>query len=184
MKAQLQAWGAGLALMLLVALIASTLIYRSMYITTDTALTAVNASIKAQNETSTKKLADLTAERDQKQAQLDQAAKDQEKTDASAKTEIARLDAELRNRPVLVRYVTASGKGGGSAASDPASSAKNSAGDAGTAIGVLPESNSRRLASALTEVETLSAAYNSCRAKVIPVSVALNEPLRQGSYQF
>lgn len=106
----------------------------------------------------------LTKERDEKQAALDKQVQLQEGKDNAAKDEIARLADELANRPIRVRVVTASGACSGSAASYTAVDADNSSGDTSTTSGLLPESNSRLLRTAIAEVETLSAAYSSCKA--------------------
>lgn len=112
-------------------------------------------------------LEQLTKERDEKQAALDKQAQLQEGKDNAAKDEIARLADELANRPIRVRVVTASGACSGGATSDHASNATDSAGNAISTSGLLPETNSRRLRAAITEVETLSAAYRSCRISLL-----------------
>lgn len=128
-------------------------------------LARLQGMIEQQAEEAGQTLERLTAERDKEQARLDRLAAEQESKDADAKAEIERLAGELRDRPIRVRYVTApSGAGSGGAASQAAVSPGDSAGDATAATGVLPESNTQRLGVALTEVETLSAAYNSCRS--------------------
>ena len=114
----------------------------------------------------------LIAERDKKQAALNKAAADQERKDADAKAEIDRLAGELRDRPVRVRVVAQAGSCSGSAAGDAAAPAADRAGDTGTADGILPPENSRRLGAALTEIETLSAAYSSCRAMLTGQGIA------------
>ncbi|MFU3870169.1 hypothetical protein ACM7G7_26340 [Pseudomonas aeruginosa] len=125
--------------------------------------------MKRQNREAADKLAELTAQRDMKQAALNKQAADRERKDADAKAEIARLAGELRDRPVRVRIVPAAGGGcSGGAAGDAAGTAEAGAGDAASAYGLLPEENSRRFNDSLSEVETLSAAYNSCRARLIP----------------
>ena len=53
--------------------------------------------------------------------------------------------------------------GGGTPGADPARPDVGAA-DTGAASGLLPEAGARRLADALTEIETISAAYSSCRA--------------------
>ncbi len=121
-----------------------------------------------QNQQAKQKLAELTAQRDIKQAALNKAAADQERKDADAKAEIERLAGELRDRPVRVRIVAQAGSCSGSAAGDAAASAEDRAGDTGATDGVLPAENTRRLSAALTEIETLSAAYSSCRSRLIP----------------
>lgn len=135
------------------------------------ALADLEQEVQDQNDEATLKLATLTAERDEKQAKLDQQAADQEKKDATAKIEIARLDTELRNRPIRVRYVQApapTGGSGGGAAGEAAGAAVAGAGGQATATGVLPDENSRRLAIAINEIELLSAAYNSLYARFMP----------------
>ena len=167
LKAKLMIAGALAMVALVIGLGVTAAVYKNLYETTSLALNTVNDSIKAQNKEAARKLAELTAERDKKQAEINKAAKDQETKDAQAKSEIARLDAELRNRPVLVRIV-ASGQGGGSPPSGTATSAQDSAGGEAETYGLLPPENTRRLNEALTEVEMLSAAYTSCRQRIIP----------------
>ena len=131
-------------------------------------LARLQGMIEQQAEEAGQTLERLTAERDKEQARLDRLAAEQESKDADAKAEIERLAGELRDRPIRVRYVTApSGAGSCGAASQAAVSPGDSAGDATAATGVLPESNTQRLGVALTEVETLSAAYNSCRSVLV-----------------
>lgn len=127
-------------------------------------LARLRGMIEQQAEQAEQTLARLTAERDEKQARLDRLAAEQESKDADAKAEIERLAGELRDRPVRVRIVAQAGSCSGSAAGDAAANPEDRAGDASTADGVLPPENTRRLGIALTEIETLSAAYNSCRA--------------------
>ena len=124
--------------------------------------------VEQQNQQAERKLAELTAQRDIKQAALNKAAADQERKDADAKAEIERLAGELRDRPVRVRVVAQAGDCSRGAAGDAAARAEDRTGDAGTADGILPPENSRRLSAALTEIETLSAAYSSCRSRLIP----------------
>ncbi len=108
----------------------------------------------------------LTKERDEKQVLLDAKAKQQEETDNAAKDEIARLTDELASRPIRVRVV-ASGACSSSAADDHTTGPADSAGNDATTSWLLPESNSRRLRSAIKEVENLSAAYSSCRSSLL-----------------
>lgn len=124
--------------------------------------------VEQQNQQAEMKLAELTAQRDMKQAALDKAAEDQERKDADAKAEIERLAGELRDRPVRVRIVAQAGGCSRGTAGDAAARAEDRAGDTGAADGVLPPENTRRLSAALTEIETLSAAYSSCRARLMP----------------
>lgn len=128
----------------------------------------LQASIRQQKNLAAERLAELNAERDRKQALLDKAAKEQEDRDREAKNEIERLAGELADRPVRVRYVTTAGKcDSGQSESGGTAPAVPGAGSAAPSYGVLPEPNSRRLGIALKKVETLSAAYNSCRATLL-----------------
>jgi cell division septum initiation protein DivIVA len=153
-----------------VALAAATLYYRTQYLDTQRDLETLNTQVAQQNAEAAQKLAELTAQRDSIQAAINQAAAELEKTDAQAKAEIERLTADLRTRPVRVRVVSGASAGGkscgGAEDTDPGPAATGTA-DSGAAYGLLPESNSRRLIDALKEVETLSAAYNSCRSILI-----------------
>lgn len=131
-------------------------------------LARLQGMIEQQAEEAEQTLERLTAERDKKQAALNKAAADQERKDADAKAEIERLTGELRDRPVRVRVVAQAGDCSRGAAGDAAARAEDRTGDTGTADGILPPENSRRLSAALTEIETLSAAYSSCRSRLIP----------------
>lgn len=130
-------------------------------------LEELRGQISQQSAQAKETLDQLTKERDVKQAALDKQAQLQEGKDNAAKDEIARLADELANRPIRVRVVTASGACSGSAASDQATSATDSAGNSATTSRLLPQSNSRRLRGAIAEVELLSAAYRSCRSRVL-----------------
>ena len=115
----------------------------------------------------TAKLKQLTDDRDKAQKLLDDQAKAQGIKDAQAQNDIATLHAKLLNTHIRVQYLP-SPASRSSSAGDPATSAADRAADETSASGVLPESNTKRLADALSDVETLSAAYNSCRAVVMP----------------
>lgn len=132
------------------------------------ALVTLQGQVKAQNDAAAAKLASLTEKRDQLQAIIDRQAENQEAQDAQAKAEIARLGSELRNRPFRVRVEGCdAGSGDRGATSDATAGAEDRAGDTGPAYGLLPAENHRRLASAIDEIETMSAAYASCRARLI-----------------
>lgn len=135
-------------------------------------LARLQGMIEQQADQAGQTLARLAAERDEKQAKLDKQARDQEKKDADAKAEIERLAGELRDRPVRVRIVAQAGSCSGSAAGDAAARAEDRTGDTGTTDGILPAENTRRLSAALTEIETLSAAYSSCRAMLTEQGIA------------
>lgn len=135
-----------------------------------TELQQLQASVATQNRTAKAELELLTAERNAAQARLDQLYQQQEKTDAQAVQEIARLTGELEQRPVRVRIVSqpaASGAGGCRATGEQAAGTEPSAADAGQAYGLLPAANSARLAGVIQEIETLNAAYASCRSLLL-----------------
>lgn len=144
--------------------------YRDRLIATEQILEAQSSAIKIQNEEAGALLAQRTAERDAKQAALNRLAADQETKDEAATNEIARLAGELRNRPVRVRVIperSSGGQGGGGAPGDSAGTAAPGAGDAEPASWVLPEATARSLGEVIAEVETMSAAYASCRAVLL-----------------
>lgn len=122
--------------------------------------------VEQANQVAAEKLAQLTFDRDSKQAEINRLAQEQEKKDAKAKAEIDRLAGELEHRPVRVRIVTEAGACGSGATGGGAGTAEDRTEHPGTADGLLPPENTRRLNAALTEIETLSAAYNSCRARL------------------
>lgn len=128
----------------------------------------LSGSVEQQNTQAQATLDRLTRERDEKQAELDQQAEDQEKKDAAAKAEIDRLAGELERRPFRVRVVTQAGSCDRGAAGEGAADTAGGDRDTGPAYGVLPPENTRRLDAALIEVETLSRAYSQCRARLLP----------------
>lgn len=151
---------------LVVVLGLSTCSYRRMFKATDYALTTQNAAIERNNRAAKDLLNARTAERDALQAKLNERAAAQEKTDGKAVTQIAADDHLQRSAPVRVRVrdcARDAGSSGGGAPGQAAPAAEAGAGDAGPASGVLSEAGARRLADALTEIETMSAAYASCR---------------------
>lgn len=129
-------------------------------------LEELKGQISQQSAQAKETLDQMTKERDQKQAELDELAKQQEETDNAAKLEIARLADELASRPIRVRVVTASGACSSSAAGYT-TTGRTGEGNTSSTSGLLPESNSRRLRAAIAEVETLSAAYRSCRSYLV-----------------
>lgn len=154
-------------LVLVVALVLTALHYRALYLATDKALEAAGAAMELQQAAADEKLRRMTVERDKRQAALDAAAQQQEVQDAAAIAHINRLQSELDSRPVWVRIVPEAGGCGGSPAGGYPGAADAGAGNAAESTGLLPEANSRRLTAALKEVETLSAAYASCRRALI-----------------
>lgn len=147
---------------------AATWHYKGKYESELSSHSKLAGQVKQQNDEAEARLVVLTRERDEKQAMLDLQREQQEKKDAAAQTEIERLSDELATRPVRVRIVAAPGGScSGSPPGEAAGSTQPGAGSEATAYGLLPEPNSRRLGIALKEVETLSAAYNSCRATLL-----------------
>ena len=143
--------------------------YRSKAAAAVKDLQQLQADVREQKRTAQKTLDRLTGERDQAQAELKQHRQQQEKTDEAAKQEIARLGDELKQRPVRVRIVAAagaSGPGGGGTPGAIASPSDASAGDPAETYGLLPPGNSARLGAVITEIETINAAYASCRAQL------------------
>ena len=131
-------------------------------------LTAVQAQVAQQNDEAARQLADLTHQRDARQAQLEALYRSQEEQDAFAQSEIARLESELAARPVRVRVVArACGAGGGGAAGGAAAGADAGAADFAEADGLLPEPNARRLGAVMAEMEMINAAYASCRSQLL-----------------
>ena len=153
----MKAFAGEIATLLLMLALAWLVGYQSGKESAGKDLARLQGQIEQQADQAGQTLARLTAERDEKQARLDRLAADQEKKDADAKAEIDRLAGELRDRPVRVHIVAR---------------AEDRAGDTGAADGILPPENTRRLGAALTEIETLSAAYSSCRAMLTGQGIA------------
>lgn len=130
-------------------------------------LEELRGQVSRQSAQAKETLDQLTKDRDEKQALLDAQAKQQEENDNAAKLEIARLADELASRPIRVRVIAASGACGGSAPGDTSTDTETGEGNTNSTSGLLPESNSRRLRAAIEEIETLSAAYRSCRSYLV-----------------
>lgn len=163
-------WAVATLLLLCLALAWATDHYRNQVMARDVQLERLSADIERQNADAEQTLATLTAQRDTAQTALDAAYQLQEVADAAAQQEIDRLRGDLEQRPIRVRLVpqpAACGPGGGSAAGDTTTTADAGAADVAPAYGLLPASNSRRIAGVIAEVETLNAAYTSCRAQLM-----------------
>lgn len=133
-------------------------------------LVALKAQVAQQTKDAETRYATLKRERDEKQAKLDTLYVTQEQKDAAAKKQITGLTAGLVQRPVRVRLEPQAGTGGGSGGSTPgATTTDSNAGEGGRtqAYGLLPESNTRRLVDVIEEVEVMSAAYASCRERLL-----------------
>lgn len=156
---------------LVVVLGLATWHYRGQAKVSGLALKVQSSAIVTMNKAAADLLKRRTAERDALQAELDKRRAAQENTDEKAVSQIAADDRSQRSVPVRVRVLDCTrdaGRSGGSAAGEAARPADAGAADAGAASGVLPADGARRLADALKEIETMSAAYGSCRATLIP----------------
>lgn len=166
-----------LAIYAVTALIAATGIFGAGYFAGWESMVAqytdLASSVKVSNRLATEKLAALTKDRDKKQAELDRLAVEQERQDEEAQNEINRLAGELDSRPVRVRIVPEAGECGSSSEGGDTEGSENRERNSGPTYGILPEENSRRLGEALTEIETLSAAYASCRSRLFSVGSRL-----------
>lgn len=168
--AEFQAAVLAAALLLCLILGGAMVHYRTQAHANADALRRLQADVEAQNSTAQAELDRLTVERDTAQAQLETQHQRQEKADAAEQQEIARLRGELERSPVRVRIVpqsTACGPGSGGSASEAATRADAGAADTAPSYGVLPAGNSARLGAVIQEIETLNAAYASCRATLI-----------------
>lgn len=134
----------------------------------------LQALVEQQNAQATERLAVLTAERDAKQAALDEQRRIQEDKDADAKRQIAHLTDELSRRPIRVRVQPASGGSGGGSTGPPTGDTHAGSGDGTQTHGLLPEANARRLGEVMAEMEQVNAAYASCRGQLF----SLHETLR------
>lgn len=134
------------------------------------ALVAQNGAVLQQNLAAAALLKQRTAERDALQQNLNERAALQEKIDEKALAQIASDDELHRSRTVRIRLWDGSCRsrsGGGSPAGGSAGSPNAGPADASSTSGVLSEAGAGRLASALTEVEQMSAAYGSCRSQLM-----------------
>lgn len=141
--------------------------YHAMAKTTGLALKVQNAAVVATNTAAQRLLEQRTKERDAKQAELNKRAAAQEKIDETAVTQITADDQLQRSAPVVVRVrhcTSDAGRSGGSASGRTTGTAGTGAEDPSAASGVLSKAAAGRLADAISEVETMSAAYSSCRA--------------------
>lgn len=97
-----------------------------------------------------------------KQKKLNEIAKQQREKDDQAQVQIEKLTTELANQRVRVRVQPEASKCSGTGTG---SGRNTRAGKENTdkTHRLLPELNSKRLASAIKEIETLSSAYTSCK---------------------
>ena len=162
-------WLLTAAVALVLVLAWSTDHYRAKERAVHKDLTQLQKEVGEQNRTAQAMLARLTVERDTAQAVLKRQREEQEKTDATNLSEIARLGDELKHRPVRVRLVpgsTTCGAGGGGPQGAAATTNTSGAADPTEAYGLLPAGNSARLGVVIAEAETINAAYASCRAQL------------------
>lgn len=80
-----------------------------------------------------------------------------------AQTEINRLTTQLNSRPVRVRIQTTSQPCSSSPTTAQNANANPSTTNPSPTYGLLPAANSQRLTSAIKQIETLNAAYTSCK---------------------
>ena len=130
-------------------------------------LTQLQGDVQRQNEEAEEKLRILTAERDAKQAALNELRQIQEEKDVATQEQIALLVTELERRPVRVRVQPApSWSSSGGTPGPPPAHLNPGQGDTSEAHGLLPEGNARRLGEVIAEMETINAAYASCRSQL------------------
>lgn len=144
--------------------------YRTKLKAVSFALATQSTAIVQQNLAASALLKTRTAERDAKQAELNERAAAQEKTDGKAVAQIGADDKQQRSVPVRVRVLDCTrdaGRSGGGSASEAATATGAGAEDTSSASGLLSKAAAGRFADALTEVETLSAAYASCRTRLL-----------------
>lgn len=158
----------------------SAMAYRDQAIDAQTQLRDLRARLARQQSEAATRLAELTHQRDAKQAELDTQHQQQEIADAAAQQEIARLAGELERSSVRVRIAPQPGTCGArsaSASGDAAATAGAGAADAAQTYGLLPAANSRRLGAVIAEAETINAAYASCRARLLISACADANPV-------
>lgn len=132
------------------------------------ALDTQNTAIEAQNREAERKLRDLTAERDILKRVIDERAAAQRKIDGQAKTQIASDDARAAAVSVSVRCSAgpARPRGDGGASKEGAATAARG-GDAVASSGILAPEADRRFKRSVSEIETLQAAFNSCKQTLL-----------------
>lgn len=165
-----QRWAVAALVLLCLALSWAADHYRKQVTARDAELGRLSAAIERQNAQAAQTLATLTAQRDAAQARLNILFQQQETADAAAQQEIDRLRNDLEQRPVRVRLVpqSADSRGSGSGAAGNACAAAHvGTADAAQTHGLLPAGNSQRLGAVIAEVETINAAYASCRARLM-----------------
>jgi hypothetical protein len=160
-----QAINIALAL-LITALSLSAYYYSNRYIATRDKLLLLEHDVSVNNKQASDKLKQLTVERDAKQLALNELHKKQEEKDERAKIDIQRITNQLRSNTVLVRVKPSANACDRVAAADTPTNAVASAADTDARSGILSDVATERLASAIIEIETMSAAYSSCKAKL------------------
>lgn len=166
----LNTWAVAILLVLTLLLAWTTDHYRKQAHTNATQLTELRAAVAAQNQTAARQLEELTRQRDARQAQLDALHLAQEQHDAETTQQIARLEHELATRPVRVRIAAspaACGPGGAGAADHATAHPDAGAANASETHGLLPAGNAARLGAVIAEMETINAAYASCRSRLL-----------------
>ena len=174
MTAYVQKTAQAILLALCLCLAGAAYLFRKDAVSSSQALADLNAQVAQQSLEAEKLLLTLTAERDAKQAELDAYQAEQERKDAYAQLEIARLTHELEHRPIRVRYLQpASGQGSGGSKDQSDTHPQTGGGHGAETHGVLPEENARSLKQVIAEAEGINAAYASCRAQLFALDSAL-----------
>jgi len=150
-----------------VTLSLSTCEYRRQYKSTALALDVQNKAIDAQNKEAERVLKSRTAERDALQKQINETAEAQEKKDVATRKVLAQAALDAEREPTVIRVRVPAGNAGcsgGGGASKAGAATGAGAPDPYAFTGLLAPEAERRFKSAVTEIETLQAAFNSCKA--------------------
>lgn len=153
----------------------STCEYRRQFKSASTALAMLNGAVERQKKEADDLLKQRTAERDERQRQLDLAT-DKIKTDGAAyEKALADLRQQLTDRPTVyrVRLVPGScGAGGGGAQGAAAPGTAGGAQPPAATTGVLDPEVGRRLDALKLDMEELQKDFNTCRAHALSVEAA------------
>lgn len=141
--------------------------YRGLYKAAEADLRTLQGKVQERNDEAATKLRTMTAERDALQAALDKKREDQEKKDDATKLELERLARAADAVPTVIRVrvpaTCPAGRGGDSGPGGAPAAAVPGAVDAGTTSGVLAPEADRRFKRSVEDIESLQAAFNSCK---------------------
>jgi hypothetical protein len=141
----------------------TTWYYQGRYQSTRDELLILKHNVKQQSDNSKAMLKALTAERDAKQLIINQKIKNQDKEDAQKLRDIT----NTKLHTVSVRIKPNASVCPNSAAGGAQNTSTGTTDTTATA-GLLSDTNTRQLEQAIVEIETMSAAYSSCRATLMP----------------